>query len=332
MKLAVVLFNLGGPDNIDAVVPFLTNLFSDPAVISLPGLIRKPLARFIAKKRGPVAREIYEKIGGGSPILPETEAQAKALQRALPEFETEVFIAMRHWKPFSDETAKKVAAFAPDHIVALPLYPQFSTTTSQSSFKEWKRAAAAAGITAPIHEICCYPDEPGFVTALADNIRTTMARAKPEFSYRLLLSAHGLPKRVVAKGDPYQWQVEKTAAALVEQLGVSDFVICYQSRVGPLEWIGPATDAVIRQAGAEGKAVVIAPVAFVSEHSETLVELDIEYGKLAQECGVPDYLRVPTVGVAEPFINGLAELVRAAMRGQQAPRTCPAEWCRCAKA
>lgn len=332
MKLAVVLFNLGGPDTLDAVEPFLRNLFSDPLVISLPGFLRKPLAQMIARKRGPVAREIYEKMGGGSPILPQTQAQAEALQKALPEFDTRVFIAMRHWKPFSEETAKAVAAFGPDKIVALPLYPQFSTTTTQSSFLEWKRAAKAAGITAPIQEICCYPEEPGFIAAEVEKIRETMAACKAGLSYRLLLSAHGLPKRVVAKGDPYQWQVEKTAAAIVGALGVEDSVICYQSRVGPLEWIGPATDAEVRRAGAEGKAIIMVPIAFVSEHSETLVELDIEYRKLAEESGVPDYLRAPTAGTAGPFIAGLAKLVRDAMAGHVPERICPAQLCRCAKA
>ncbi len=329
MRLAVVLFNLGGPDSLAAVEPFLTNLFSDPAVISLPGFLRKPLARFIARKRAPVAREIYHKIGGRSPILEETQAQADALQVELSEFDTRVFIAMRHWKPFGDETAKAVAAFAPDEIVALPLYPQFSTTTSGSSFLDWKRAARAARVTAPIHEICCYPEEPGFIAGIAGLVRETLAKAKPGISYRVLWSAHGLPKRVISSGDPYQGQIEKTAAALVDALGITDFSICYQSRVGPLEWIGPSTDGEIRRAGAEGKGLVVVPVAFVSEHSETLVELDIDYAKLAAEVGVPDYLRVATVGISPSFIGGLAGLVRGALRGEVAGRRCPAQFCRC---
>ena len=331
MKLAVVLFNLGGPDSPEAVVPFLNNLFADPAVIALPDILRKPLAWFIAHRRGPVARDIYEKIGGRSPILEETQAQAAALQAVLGEHDTRVFIAMRHWKPFSAQTAEAVAAFAPDHIVALPLYPQFSTTTSQSSLKAWKSAAAAAGITAPITEICCYPEEPGFIAALAENIHAVRALCQDGISYRLLLSAHGLPKRVVAAGDPYQWQVERTAAALVRELGVSDVSICYQSRVGPLEWIGPATDAEIRRAGSEGKGVIVAPVAFVSEHSETLVELDIEYARLAARSGVADYLRVPTVGTTPAFISGLAGLVRQALADKATPRCCPPGLCRCSR-
>lgn len=322
MKLAIVLFNLGGPDSPAAIKPFLTNLFSDPAVISLPGLIRWPLARLIANKRTPVATEIYAKIGGRSPIVEETLAQGAALERALPEFETRTFIAMRYWRPFTAEAVTAVAEFAPDRIVLLPLYPQFSTTTTASSLKEWRRAATTAGITAPTSTVCCYPTEAGFITALSEAIAETAKAAQPDISYRLLLSAHGLPKQVIARGDPYQVQVEQTAAAVIARLGWPDWQVCYQSRVGPLEWIGPATDAEIRRAGADGKGVIIAPVVFVSEHSETLVELDIEYAKLAHEAGVPDYLRVPTVGVRADFIAGLAGLVRQSLAGQKT-RHCP---------
>jgi protoporphyrin/coproporphyrin ferrochelatase len=308
VKLAVVLFNLGGPDSPEAVEPFLRNLFSDPAVISLPGLLRLPLARFIARRRAPVARAIYARIGGRSPILAETEAQARALEAELGS-EAKVFIAMRCWKPFSDETARDVAAWEPDRIVLLPLYPQFSTTTTASSLRDWQRAAATTGIKVPTRHVCCYPQLAGLIEAMANLSRQTMAKAKSEISYRWLFSAHGLPKRVIARGDPYQWQMEQTAAALAARLDAEDWTICYQSRVGPLEWIGPSTDAEIRKAGADGKGVVVVPIAFVSEHSETLVELDIEYAKLAQEAGVRDYLRVPTVGVRQEFISGLASLV-----------------------
>ncbi len=323
MKLAVVLFNLGGPDSPEAVEPFLRNLFSDPAVISLPGILRRPLARFIARRRAPIAREIYAKIGGRYPIVEETQAQARALEQVLSGHDTRAFIAMRCWKPFSDEAARAIAEWRPDHIVLLPLYPQYSTTTTRSSLEDWRRAAATAGLSAPTTAICCYPRMPGFVAAVAALIRQTTAQSRADVSYRLLLSAHGLPKRVIERGDPYQWQIEQTAAAIVEQLGVSDWTVCYQSRVGPLEWIGPATDAEIRRAGAEGKGVIIAPIAFVSEHSETLVELDIEYAKLARENGVPDYLRVPTVSVRQEFISGLADLVLGSLAGSKVSRKCP---------
>ena len=328
MKLAVVLFNLGGPDGPEAVEPFLRNLFSDPAILSVPALIRKPLARLIASRRAPIAREIYAKIGGRSPILEETEAQARELEKALGEHETRAFIAMRCWKPFSDEAARAIKQWGAERIVLLPLYPQFSTTTSASSLMDWHRASRAAGLEAPQSRICCYPLLRGFIEALAGLTRETMAKAKPDISYRLLLSAHGLPERIVAKGDPYRWQVEQTAADLVEELGIKDWTVCYQSRVGPLKWIGPGTDAEIRRAGADGKGVIVVPISFVSEHSETLVELDIDYGKLARETGVRDYLRVLTVGTRHEFIAGLAQLVRQSMAQPvttlSGARECPA--------
>ncbi|MBI3514256.1 MAG: ferrochelatase [Proteobacteria bacterium] len=317
-RVAVVLFNLGGPDSVDAVQPFLANLFSDPAIIRLPWPLRPLLAQIIARRRAPLARQIYARLGGGSPLLPNTEAQAAALTEALVDLATlRVFIAMRYWRPRAAETAAAVAAFAPDRVVLLPLYPQFSTTTTASSWQEWHRAARAAGITAATHGVCCYPETAGFVQALAARIKPALreAEAAGVVPPRLLLSAHGLPKRIVAAGDPYQWQVERTAAAAVAALGMPgvDWVVCYQSRVGPLEWIGPSTDAEIRRAGADRVPVVICPIAFVSEHSETLVEIDVEYRHLAEQSGVPRFVRVATVGTDPAFIASLATLVRRAV-------------------
>jgi ferrochelatase len=330
VKLAVVLFNLGGPDAPEAVEPFLRNLFSDPAIIVLPAIVRLPLAWLIARRRAPVAREIYGKIGGRSPIVAETEKQAQALEQVLRRqgVTARTFIAMRYWRPFSDSVAQAVKAFKPDKIVLLPLYPQFSTTTTASSLKDWGRAVRRAGLSAPHETICCYPDDPGFVRTAAGQIRRAMEGARRDIGWRLLLSAHGLPKRIIEKGDPYQRQVEQTAAAIVEELAMPelDAVVCYQSRVGPLEWIGPSTDAEIRRAGADGKGVIVAPIAFVSEHSETLVELDIEYRHLAGASGVPDYRRAATVGADPDFIAGLAGLVRRAAAGETvcgAPSACP---------
>ena len=320
MKLAVVLFNLGGPDSLDAVEPFLRNLFSDPAILSVPGIVRSPLARIIASRRAPVARDIYRRIGGRSPIVEETTLQAEALDKLLAErgIEAKSFIAMRCWHPFSNVAAQAVKAWDADAIVLLPLYPQYSTTTTASSFTDWDRAARQAGLAVPTSRVCCYPDSEGFVAAGTDLIHQTFTRAKPGVNYRLLLSAHGLPKRTIAKGDPYQWQVDRTAAAIVDRLGIRDldWQVCYQSRVGPLQWIGPATDAEIKRAGAEGKGIVLVPIAFVSEHSETLVELDMEYAHLALNAGVKDYLRVPTVSAHPKFIEALADLVMHANSGE----------------
>ena len=331
MKIAVVLFNLGGPDSLDAVEPFLRNLFSDPAIISLPGIVRYPLARFIAGRRAPVAREIYAHMGGRSPILQETEEQARALETALRSIghDAKCVIAMRYWRPFTADAVAAVKAFSPERIVLLPLYPQFSTTTTGSSLAEWRKLAR--GLSAPQHEVCCYSFEAGFVAGVCDLLANAFKVAKPEHSYHVLFSAHGLPKRVVDRGDPYQWQVERTVQAVLERWQGAPFehTICYQSRVGPLEWIGPATDAEIRRAGSEGKALIVVPIAFVSEHSETLVELDIEYGKLARESRVPDYVRVPAVRSHPLFIEGLARLVNSALNASgpvncTGERICPA--------
>ena len=339
-KVAIVLFNLGGPDSPAAVQPFLFNLFNDPAIIGVPNPMRWLLAKVISSRRAPVAREIYSNIGGKSPLLELTEEQASALGSALETggvSEVSVFIAMRYWHPMADETAKAVRAFGPDRVVLLPLYPQFSTTTTGSSVKDWRRAAAAAGIDAPTSVVCCYPVQPSFIAAQAEAIKATLADLPAEGPKpRVLFSAHGLPKKVIAKGDPYQWQVEQTAAAVVQAMAVPDldWVVCYQSRVGPLEWIGPSTEEEIERGGADGVALVVVPIAFVSEHSETLVELDIEYRHLADEKGVPAYYRVPALGTRAAYIDALADLVRAGIArdgvlSANGGRLCPASCGQC---
>jgi ferrochelatase len=309
-KTAVVLFNLGGPDSLKAVEPFLFNLFSDAAIIGAPQPIRWLIAKLISRRRGPIAREIYAKIGGRSPLVPETEAQAAALEQALgPRFRC--FIAMRYWHPMTAETVAAVKAWGADEVVLLPLYPQFSTATSGSSLQAWRKEAARQGLTVPTRTVCCYPDQPGLVAAMAELIRKGLAQAQTAGRPRVLFSAHGLPKKVIAKGDPYQAQVELTAAAVAGALGEDvDWAICYQSRVGPLEWIGPSIDEELNRAAADRVPVVVVPVAFVSEHSETLVELDMEYRHRAHVLGIPTYVRVPTVSVHPAFVAGLAELVR----------------------
>jgi protoporphyrin/coproporphyrin ferrochelatase len=310
MKIAIVLFNLGGPDSLEAVQPFLRNLFSDPAIIGLPPWLRLPLARFIASRRTPKARGIYEQIGGGSPILGQTEAQARALEEALgSEHEWRGYVCMRYWHPMTERVVQSVKRFAPDRIVLLPLYPQFSTTTTASSFDAWKKAA---GFTVPTVEIESYPTEPGFIRASIELVKQGLAEAG-DIPKRVLFSAHGLPEKVIKRGDPYQRQVEETAAAIAGHLDGVDWSVCFQSRVGPLKWIGPSTDAEVTRAGKDKVGIVLYPLSFVSEHSETLVELDIEYRHLAEKVGVPKYVRVPTVGTHPHFIHGLANLVRAAL-------------------
>ncbi|MFZ4165015.1 ferrochelatase [Brevundimonas sp. NPDC058933] len=312
-RVAVVLTNLGGPDGPEAVKPFLFNLFNDPAIIGLPAIVRTPLARLISSRREKSAQANYALMGGGSPLLPETLKQAAALSEVLadaaPGDETEVFIAMRYWHPFTEDTARAVADFQPDHVVLLPLYPQFSTTTTASSLKVWNEAYKGPG---EVHAVCCYPDAEGLVEAQAKLIRETMDRAEGQ-PVRVLFSAHGIPEKLVAAGDPYQAQVETTVAAIVARMGLTDWAICYQSRVGPLKWLGPATPQAIEQAGRDGVGAVVVPIAFVSEHIETLVELDLEYGELAAHVGCAPYLRTPAVGIEPSFIAALAQAVEAAL-------------------
>lgn len=330
-RIAVVLFNLGGPDDQATVRPFLQNLFSDPAIIGLPGFLRLPLARLIAKRRETSAQANYALMGGGSPLLPETRKQAEALEAALQAEMpgARVFIAMRYWRPLTEETAKEVAAFAPDRIVLLPLYPQFSTTTTGSSLKAWREAYDGPG---EVSAVCCYPQGQGWLRAQADLIRTRIAEAGDR-PIRVLFSAHGVPEKVITgRGDPYQHQVEMGCATIAEWAGLTDWTVCYQSRVGPLKWLGPSTPEALEQAARDGVGAVVVPIAFVSEHIETLVELDIEYAELAHELGVAPYLRVPAIGTLEPFIDGLAHAVSESLaEGGVAPYGpgCQRDWKAC---
>jgi ferrochelatase len=325
-RIAVVLFNLGGPDTLASVEPFLLNLFSDPAIIGLPDPFRRLVAKMITRRRGPTAREIYARIGGGSPLLANTQAQAIALQETLTDVgQVMVFSCMRYWHPMSDAVAAAVKVFEPHRIVLLPLYPQFSSTTTASSLAAWRISAREAGLAVPTKLVCCYPTAPGFVSAAAELVRRGIAEARASGGRRIrvLFSAHGLPKKVIARGDPYETQVRLTAQAVVPQLGLgdSDWTVCFQSRVGPLKWIEPYTDDEIRRAGRDGVSIVLFPVAFVSEHSETLVELDMDYRHLAEQSGVSCYVRVPTVGTAPAFIGALGDLVRAALGSSGAVRS-----------
>lgn len=311
-RTAVVLFNLGGPDGPAAVEPFLYNLFSDPAIIGLPGVLRRPLARLMARRRAAVAHAIYARLGGASPLFANTQAQAQALEERLGQ-PARVFIAMRYWHPLTEASVLEVRDWQPEEIVCLPLYPQFSTTTTASSLAAWREAAARAGLECPTRIVRSYPTEPGFITAQAQLIAPVLDAGAPAGrGVRLLFTAHGLPKKIVRRGDPYPQEVAATAAAIARALDRPelDWRISYQSRVGPLQWIGPYADEEIRAAGAAGLSLVVSPISFVSEHSETLVELDEDYRRLALGSGVASYRRVPTVGTHPLFIDALASLVR----------------------
>jgi ferrochelatase len=336
-KTAVVLFNLGGPDSPEAVRPFLFNLFNDPAIIALPKVFRWLLAKLISKKRAPTAQLIYDELGGRSPILENTQAQASALEMSLKlHGAVRVFTAMRYWHPRAEDVAREVQQFSPDRIVLLPLYPQYSATTSGSSLDEWHRAAKVVGIKAPTHAVCCYPTHPEFVRAHTQLIRTYYQEAAQHGKPRVLFSAHGLPEKNIKAGDPYQWQVEQSGRAILNELNIPniDTVHCYQSRVGPLKWIGPSTVEEIERAGRDGVPLVVVPIAFVSEHSETLVELDIEYAELAHKNGCDHYYRVPTLSAQAHFIAALTDIclridTTRALCSAEGGRFCQSGWGKC---
>ncbi len=311
MKRAVILFNLGGPNRLESVEPFLFNLFNDPAIIGIPSFLRYPLAKFISKRRAPITKNIYRKIGNKSPILELTEQQAKSLEEnLLKKGDYKCFIVMRCWHPRASEVIKKVKEYNPEEIILLPLYPQFSATTSGSSIGEWNELCKKENYIIKTKTICCYPTENNFIASHVSLIKKTLSILENN-NFKLIFSAHGLPESKIKKGDPYQWHVEETVKEIMLKLNNEnlDHVISYQSRVGPLKWIGPATDEEIVKYSKEKKGIIIVPVAFVSEHSETLVELDIEYKKLADKNGCSFYKRVPALGSDENFIKGLAELV-----------------------
>ncbi len=313
MKRAVLLSSMGGPADLESVRPFLYRLFADPAIMRVPFPFRQILAFGIAKRRAPHARKIYEKMGGFSPILKQTEAQAEALEKKLSATgEYRCFVGMSYAPPFIKDAVCAIHEYQPDEIILLPLYPQYSTTTTASVFKDVEKEIRKKGSKAKILKIEKFYDEPGFLETMTQNIKKTLKEAEEKGPVRLLLSAHGLPEKIIQGGDPYQKQCEDTARLIIARLGSKkwDWVLCYQSRVGPLKWIGPATEEEIDRAGQEGKAIVVAPIAFVSEHSETLVELSLEGRARAKKAGAVFYDVVPTVQTNEAFIEGLARLVK----------------------
>ena len=332
MKKAVILFNLGGPDKLENVEPFLFNLFNDPSIISIPFFARYPLAKFLSKRRSPIAKSIYREIGNKSPILELTQDQAKSLENSLStRGDYKCFIIMRCWNPRAADVIKEVKEYNPEELILLPLYPQYSASTSGSSIKEWNDLCKKENYKVRTKTICCYPTENNFIESHANLIKQTIKNLDKNF--KLLFSAHGLPENKIKKGDPYQWQVEQTVKGIMSKLTNEnlDHIISYQSRVGPLKWIGPSTDEVIIKHSKEKKGIVIVPVAFVSEHSETLVELDIEYKKLAEKNGCSFYKRIPALGIEENFIKGLTELVlqRETRNNFVSSVMCPNKYVKC---
>jgi len=312
MKKAIILFNLGGPDKLDNVQPFLFNLFNDPAILNLPTFLRYPLAKLISNRRAPIAKKIYQELGGSSPILKLTNKQAEALEAKLNNEESEseykCFVVMRCWHPRAENVINDVKNYEPDEVILMPLYPQFSAATSGSSIKEWEDVCIKNNFKIKTSTICCYPTDDNFIFAHKEEILKITNDLK---NYKLIFSAHGLPEKNIKKGDPYQWQVEQSVKKIIESLNIKnlDWILSYQSRVGPLKWIGPSTEDIIVESSKLGKHIVLVPIAFVSEHSETLVELDIEYKGIADANGCKNYTRVPALGVNEDFIKAMSELI-----------------------
>ncbi len=315
-RLAIVIFNLGGPDGPAAVRPFLFNLFSDPNILLMPAPLRWVAARLLSTFRAPKTRRIYDSIGGKSVLLEETNAQAAALQAAATDLadDVRVFVFMRYWHPFPGEAVAQVKDFAPDRVVLLPLYPQFSTTTTGTSVAAFRGEAARQGLTAPIHHLCCYPHDEGFIGAVAEMVASAHRNTigpRP----RVIFCAHSLPEKTIAAGDPYQSQMQETAALIAQRTGIAglDWTLSYQSRLGPVKWIGPSLVSEIRRAGVDNVPVIVAPISFVSEHVETLVELDRDVRDLAAEVGVPGFVRVPAVRTHPQYISSLVRLAGAVL-------------------
>ncbi len=337
-RLAIVIFNLGGPDSPAAVRPFLFNLFNDPSIIPLPTPLRWLFATTISTLRAKKSQGYYARLGGKSVLLPETQAQADALEKEMQKTapNSKVFVFMRYWHPMAKEVVAGLKAYQPTRIVALPLYPQFSTTTTGTSLKALALEAKRQSLTTPIEELCCYPTADGFIAPIAEALRAAHATASTHGKPRVLFSAHGLPKKTIAGGDPYEWQVHQSTEAVVARAAIPnlDWNICYQSRVTPVEWLGPSVENEIKRAGADKVPLIIVPIAFVSEHVETLVELDETMKELATSVGVPHFSRLAAVRTAPAFISALAQFT-AFLRGKHSPcsatgkRICPANFARC---
>ena len=304
-KIGIVLLNMGGPDSLDAVEPFLYNLFSDHDIIQIPKLIQKPVAFLISKFRAKSTRKYYEAMGGKSPQKEQTLEQAKALQNALGE-KYKVVIAMRYWHPFTEEALKELFKDEIEKIILLPLYPQYSSTTTGSSFNEFDRVYKKFKKDVPIVKIKDFYNHPLYIKAMVENIKESLPEHK---DYYFLFSAHSLPVKVIEKGDPYQRQTEETVRLIMKHFPENKYSLAYQSKVGPVKWLEPMTDEMIKELAEKGiKKLAVIPVSFVSEHSETLYELDIQYGELAKEVGIEDYKRIPTLKTHPVFIEALKDI------------------------
>lgn len=316
-KIAVVLFQLGGPDSLDAVEPFLYNLFRDPDIINFPGafMARRPLAKFISTRRHNKVAEHYREIGGKSPILELTNTQASALESLLNESQpAKVFVAMRYWHPFAQEVIAELKKERYSKIILLPLYPHFSRATTVSSMKEWNRQCRVDNYQeVSTVSVCCYFNHPLYIDAIVDNINEAYAKFSDVHPHDidLIFSAHGVPLSIIKEGDPYQRQIEETVRLVCERGGwISPHTLCYQSKVGPAEWLRPSLDDTLRiLAFKKRRHVLVIPVAFVTEHIETLHEINIEARATAKHLKFTRFEMMPALNNHQKFIRCLADLV-----------------------
>ncbi|MEH2058040.1 MAG: ferrochelatase [Nostoc sp.] len=321
-RVGVLLLNLGGPDKLEDVGLFLYNLFSDPEIIRLPfRWLQKPVAWFIATRRTRTSQENYKQIGGGSPLRRITEAQGEALKEQLACLgqEASMYVGMRYWHPYTEEAIAQITQDNIEHLVILPLYPQFSISTSGSSFrlieKLWQENPKLQPIDYTV--IPSWYKQPGYLQAMAELIAQELGQFPNPDEVHIFFSAHGVPKSYVEEaGDPYQQEIEECTALIMQTLNRPNaHTLAYQSRVGPVEWLQPYTEDALIELGAQGvKDLVVVPISFVSEHIETLQEIDIEYREVAEESGIHNFRRVPAPNTHPVFINALAELVIDALK------------------
>lgn len=323
-RIGVLLFNLGGPETLAEVRPFLFNLFADPDIIRLPWrALQKPLAWLIATQRQKKSRSYYEQIGGGSPLRRITEEQARALEGALASrgINARAYVGMRYWNPLIEEALDQIRRDQVDHLVVLPLYPQFSVSTTGSSLNHMYAIAKEVGYRLPeASVICSWEADANYIEAMAAAAREELARFPDQdpSQTHILFSAHSVPVRYIDEGDPYLDHTKRTVELVMERLGVHrPHTLSFQSKVGPVEWLTPATNETIPKLARDGvKQLMLIPVSFVSEHSETLYEMDILYRDLATQEGIPQYRRVPTMNCRPDFIDALASLVERALPGR----------------
>jgi ferrochelatase len=328
-KVGVLLLNLGGPERIQDVAPFLYNLFSDPEIIRLPiPALQRPLAWLVSTLRSSKSQDAYRSIGGGSPLRRITEHQARELQSLLRQqnIDATTYVAMRYWHPFTESAVADIKADAIEEVVVLPLYPQFSISTSGSSFRELQRLRQADPQFSqlPIRCIRSWYDHPGYIRAMVGLIAQSVREADDPSKAHVFFSAHGVPKSYVDEaGDPYQREIEACTQLIMAKLQkerghANPYTLAYQSRVGPVEWLKPYTDDALRELGKSGvNDLVVVPISFVSEHIETLEEIDLEYAEIAHEAGIANFLRVPALNTDSTFIHGLADLVTQALDGPE---------------